>query len=164
MNSVERSFIYELLDEKPDPAGADPEQHFGLFRSDGSPKPAAAALHNLTAILREESKSRFESAAEPRISDTGRNLRRLLLRKADGRQCLILWREAPLLQKDTKAKLPLPAGKAHLNFGGQTDIEVFNALDSDTPVERARANKMDVEVGPKPVIVQFGSETLQTRN
>ena len=61
MNSVERSFIYELIDEKPDPAGADPEQHFGLFRSDGSPKPAATALHNLTAILREEFKEQVRN-------------------------------------------------------------------------------------------------------
>ena len=40
---VERTFIYELVDEKPDPGLIDAEQHFGLLRNDLSPKPAFTA-------------------------------------------------------------------------------------------------------------------------
>ena len=44
-----RTFIYELLDEKPDPGLADLQQHFGLLRNDFSPKPAFTAIKTLIA-------------------------------------------------------------------------------------------------------------------
>jgi hypothetical protein len=49
---VTRTYVYELLDEGPDPSHRSAEQHFGLFRPDHSPKPAATALHNLTDYLK----------------------------------------------------------------------------------------------------------------
>ncbi len=47
-----RTFIYELLDEKPDPGLTDLQQHFGLLRNDFSPKPAFAAIRTLIAAVR----------------------------------------------------------------------------------------------------------------
>lgn len=48
---VGRTYAYELVDEKPDPAGREPEWHFGLLRNDFSPKPAFTALRNLLAVV-----------------------------------------------------------------------------------------------------------------
>ncbi len=48
---IRRAFVYELADQKPDPAGTDPERHFGLLRSDWTPKPAYAALKGLLAAI-----------------------------------------------------------------------------------------------------------------
>ena len=45
---AEKIYIYQLLDAY---AGNSQEEHFGLFRLDNSPKPAATAIHNLTTIL-----------------------------------------------------------------------------------------------------------------
>ncbi len=50
-DGASKVYLYELLDEKPDPAMTDSQQHFGLFNIDNTPKPAAVALHNLNAIL-----------------------------------------------------------------------------------------------------------------
>src|SRR5215213_7105608 len=44
---IGRTFAYELIDEKPERAGRDSEQHFGLLRNDFSRKPAFNALRNL---------------------------------------------------------------------------------------------------------------------
>ena len=46
-----RTFIYELLDEKPDPGLGDLQQHFGLLRNDLSPKPAFTAIKTLIAAV-----------------------------------------------------------------------------------------------------------------
>ena len=40
---IPRTYAYELIDEKPDAALTDPEQHFGLLRNDFSEKPAFTA-------------------------------------------------------------------------------------------------------------------------
>ena len=48
---VERTYIYSLLDWDEDPTQTDPELHFGLFRSDGTAKPVARALHEITTVM-----------------------------------------------------------------------------------------------------------------
>lgn len=49
---VERTYLYELLDEKPDPSLRQREQHFGLLRNDFSPKRGYTAIRSLLAPLR----------------------------------------------------------------------------------------------------------------
>ena len=53
-----RTFVYELLDEKPEPALADLQQHFGLLRNDFSPKPAFTAIKTLIGAVRARPGSR----------------------------------------------------------------------------------------------------------
>ena len=48
---VQRTYLYDLMDDGVDPNGANQEFHFGLFNNDGTPKLAATAFHNLTTIL-----------------------------------------------------------------------------------------------------------------
>jgi hypothetical protein len=50
-SGVAKTYIYELLDEKSDPSNTNSQMHYGLFNADNTPKLAATALHNLTAIL-----------------------------------------------------------------------------------------------------------------
>jgi hypothetical protein len=47
------TYLYKFADEKPDLDMRDMEQHFGLIRVDGMPKPAFVALRNLIAVLRD---------------------------------------------------------------------------------------------------------------
>ena len=44
-----KTYLYELLDQNTGDGIS--ENNFGLFHSDGTPKPAATAVHNLVAIL-----------------------------------------------------------------------------------------------------------------
>ena len=50
-DGIRRTYAYELLDEKPDRSGRNPEQHFGLLRNDFSRKPAFNALRNLLTVV-----------------------------------------------------------------------------------------------------------------
>ncbi|NAZ87585.1 cellulase, partial [Kineococcus sp. T90] len=49
-NGVDRSYVYELLDEGEDESEA--EDRFGLVHSDGSPKPVFTALKNLLSVVK----------------------------------------------------------------------------------------------------------------
>jgi hypothetical protein len=54
---VAATYLYELVDDPKDPAGLDPESHFGLFNNDWTPKLSAKALHNFTRVLSDQARA-----------------------------------------------------------------------------------------------------------
>ena len=50
-DGVSTTYLYELLDAGPSGTSTQSASNFGLFNSDGTPKLAATAIHNLTTIL-----------------------------------------------------------------------------------------------------------------
>jgi hypothetical protein len=91
---IRRTFAYELIDEKRDPAGRDAEQHFGLLRNDFSRKPAFTALRNLLTVVGGDHRSGRLVPMRIQISRGERDVRRLVLQKADGSYVVALWRLA----------------------------------------------------------------------
>jgi hypothetical protein len=87
-----RSFIYELLDiDKP---------KWGLFRADGTPKPAATGIRNLIGILNENTVGQPSNAPnqkpgtlEYELTTQTPSVHTLLLQKSNGTSYLILWNE-----------------------------------------------------------------------
>ncbi|RJK98184.1 LamG domain-containing protein [Vallicoccus soli] len=95
LNGVKRTYVYELMDEKVNVARNDPEQHFGLVRVDGTPKPAYHAVRNLLwGIAGGDPKQVRPSVAEPltaRITGGGPLLRSLAVARPDGGHVVALW-------------------------------------------------------------------------
>ena len=91
---VSRTYIYELLDEKPDPQDDQPQFHYGLFRTDYSPKPAATAIHNLTTLLGSDARPAPAQAAPATIPDPPPGLHQLAIRKNSQTWALALWHDA----------------------------------------------------------------------
>jgi hypothetical protein len=110
---VRRTFVYELLDEKPDPQLLDPEQHFGLLRQDLSPKPAFLALRNLIAAVRRSPGTAGRSAVAPTIS-ASEPVERVVLERADGSFAVALWRPAAVWDRSTRR--PLDPGRASVRL------------------------------------------------
>src|SRR4051794_19490248 len=105
---VARTFLYELADERPEPALRDPEQHFGLLRDDLSAKPAFTALRALLATLRAPRGSGGAAAPEVRTDAPARDVRVVGLDRDDGARVIALWR--PVAVWSTAARRPvLPA-------------------------------------------------------
>jgi hypothetical protein len=92
-SGVRRTYAYELLDEKPDARGRDPEQHFGLLRRDFSPKPAYTALKNLLTLVGPAGRGARLRPLRLDVSGPA-DLHHLVLRKADGSYLVALWRTA----------------------------------------------------------------------
>ena len=59
---IDRSYSYELLDQRDDPSKTDIEAAFGLLRNDFSKKPAAVAIERLIGLLSDRG-PRFEPGA-----------------------------------------------------------------------------------------------------
>lgn len=93
---IVRSYAYELVDQKPEPALVERERRFGLFNNDFTPKPYATALRNLVAATRDPS-GKTATSRDVSVTVTGDDsLRVLPLTRGDGVLVLALWRPIPL--------------------------------------------------------------------
>lgn len=89
---VSQTFLYELFDEQGGTASAqsDREGRWGLFRHDGSPKPAALALRRLMQVLA-PAPTTLRGGGSP-LAVSGPRVRRLRLRRRDGVHVTLVWR------------------------------------------------------------------------
>lgn len=155
---VRRTYAYELIDEKPEPALNDPEQHFGLLRNDFSEKPAFTALKNLLQLI-----GRPSPLSDPRAVDVGlagdtQGVQHQLLQKTDRSYTLLLWQQAS--EWDTKLRVPLPGltRRVSLALPGNARVEaarpVHTAALRSVPNEGGRVS-LDVAADPLVVEIEF---------
>jgi hypothetical protein len=88
-----RTYLYELIDSRPDASLTHPDAHFGLLRNDGSEKPAYKALVNVLRLTRDPGRSFTPGSLDYSIGGNTNRLRQTLLQKRDGTFQLALWVE-----------------------------------------------------------------------
>lgn len=107
---VSRTYLYDLIDDGPDPGQANREDHFGLFRNDGTPKLAATAIRNLLALLADRGAGAgikpdgFSYAATGVPYDYTGNT--LLFHKSGGTHVVAVWNEQQLWNPGTQTATP----------------------------------------------------------
>lgn len=150
---VQRTFFYELLDEKPDPGGVDPEQHFGLLRNDLSPKPAFTSLRNLVRVVR---RSPGPGERVP-VRTSGADVESLLLERRDGSRVLLLWQRASLWDPGSREPHEASDVTVGVRFGAEArDVAVQRPARGDDPIARsARATELQAPVGADVTAVTF---------
>lgn len=151
---VRRSFIYELVDEHPDPAGKDPEQHFGLLRNDLSPKPAYLALRNLISVVSAGGPARGSLDA-PRATATsldGTRIDSLTMQRGDGSQVLAIWPTNPGAADATGR-----SGKTHaidIALSKRAPLTVYRPALSGGPQRRLTpTDDATVRIGADPLLI-----------
>ena len=90
---IRRTYLYEFLDEAPDPGLTNFQMHWGLLRSDGSEKPAFTAVKNLINELSDSAEPAHLEQMTYSLSTSNTEICHLLLQKSDGQFLLILWQE-----------------------------------------------------------------------
>ena len=159
---VTRIYVYELLDEKPDPQNKDVGMHFGLFRNDNSPKRVAYAIHNLTSILnagttRGGKHTATRGTLAYSLSGMPVSANSLLLQKKDGGFVLALWNETPMWDRAHGTPVTEPPAHVELDFGALASrVEVYDPLVSASPLESHRnLRRIDVSVPDHPVLIEL---------
>ncbi|WP_424140636.1 carbohydrate-binding domain-containing protein [Roseomonas chloroacetimidivorans] len=135
---IARTFLYELQDEFADPQNNDQEQHYGLFRNDGSAKPAAIALHNLTTILGDAA-SDAATFTTGTLNYTVSNLpsagHHMLMQEANGNFDILLWNEPVIWDDSNSRDLTVAAQNVTVNLGGTfSTVNVYDPLVGERPV------------------------------
>jgi len=145
-SGIERTYLYELVDQGPDPRGEDRERNFGLFHYDFSPKPAAIAVGRLISLLVTHDPGVRARPPEYRLSgDTG-GVRHLLLRRANGSFALVLWRDTSIWDRTARRELQRPDRRVRLRLDRRSSIRAFDLLDSGAQSRRQRANRLRLTI------------------
>jgi hypothetical protein len=155
---VRRTFVYELLDEVPDPGLTNPEQHFGLLRADLSPKPAFMAIRTLLAAVRSTPGPGRRARLAWRVRvDESDDVRRLTLVRPDGSRVLVLWRASSVWDRDARRPLAVADTRAELTFARRVrDVVVWRPSRSPQPVARdAGGSRLSLPVGADVVLVSL---------
>ncbi len=102
---VEKTFLYELLDDNVDPTNTSSENHFGLFDTNYALKPAGAAVKNLIALLSDPGNSFAPASLDYTLTGGNSNLRQALFQKHDGTFWLALWQDVSVFDNVAHADL-----------------------------------------------------------
>lgn len=165
---VTRTFLYELLDDAPDSPATSTEYHYGMFHSDGTPKPTATGFHNLLTILKDGGATAAtftpssvaltltQTITASAIRDA--NTYHVLLQKADGTNEFIVWGEPALWNTATKSEYPLfTVNTVTLDLGKTySTVNVYDPMISTTPIQQAsNTSTVIFNVLDHPVVAEF---------
>jgi hypothetical protein len=150
-HGIARTYVYEAVDEKREPARRDPEQHFGLLRHDLSRKPAFTALRNLLDIVGDD---RERPRLRPLRLGVSGPARQLVLRKADGTYLVALWRLASSWDRERRRPLRVDPRRVDVALPGAARVEVADPVRSARSRRlRIRHGNVRVRLGERPLIL-----------
>jgi hypothetical protein len=154
---VRRTFVYELLDEKPDPAFSDPEQLFGLLRNDLSPKPAFTAIKTLVAALRRSPGAGAGDLTWTLDVDGDDDVQHITLVRRDGSRVIALWRPVSVWDVEDRQAVDPGSVSVDLLLGRPVhDVAVWRPSLSTTPVlRRGQARRLRLDLAGDLVLVSF---------
>ena len=102
------------------------EDNFGLFQTNGSAKPAATAIHNMTTILNATNAggTNFSTSGTPTISNLPSGAASLMLKSGQGGYNLLVWNEASSL------------GSLSVSLGATYSyVYVYDPVQSTSPIQ-----------------------------
>jgi hypothetical protein len=156
---VRRTFLYELQDVFKDPTNQNQDSHYGLFRNDGTAKPVATAIRNLTTILADEAPN-AESFATGTLGYSVSGLpttgSSLLLQESNGNFDVVLWNEPKIWDDAKSLDLKVAPTPVTLSLGAtyQT-VHVYDPLQSSSIIKTySNVSSITVDLTDHPLIVE----------
>jgi hypothetical protein len=151
---VERTYLYELIDLRPDPGKVDPESNFGLLRNDFSSKPAFTALKNMLEIVGTSGPAELEPFG---FSASGR-CRHLLIQKADGSYVVFLWRLDSVWDRHARQPIGVAPEPVTITVPDARWVREIRPMESteETPLT-LRDQRVKVDVGADPIALHAGT-------
>ncbi|HLZ83440.1 MAG TPA: hypothetical protein VKQ54_07715 [Caulobacteraceae bacterium] len=155
---VGRVYVYQLLDGQSDrPGNPNQENHFGLFRLDGSPKPAATAFRTLISLLADHGpRARaFTPAPIAARVTLERPLSCLALQASTGAAYLALWNESPLWDPQAAAPLAIAPAMARVTLPTARPLTAFDIVDQGRAQELGATASAAIPVGSHPLLLRL---------
>jgi len=152
-----KTFLYELLDERSGDGSS--EDNFGLFLSDGTPKPAATAIRNLLTLLADPGASAPSFAPGSMtysLSGLPSGGNSYLMEKSDGSYWLAVWDDTRLSGPVTPTDIVVPPVPVSVNLGFTANVKVFDPLTGTSVIQTANgATNVTISLPDHPVLVEI---------
>jgi len=158
-DGVSTTYLYQLLDASADNDPSNPESHYGLFNSDGTPKLAATAIHNLTTILADDGKGSHTPTASLNYTLDGlpASGNSMVLGKSNGAYELVVWAEPKIWNDATDTEISNPTTSVTINLGSvHHTISVYDPLKGTSPIATyTDVSQIVVPVSDHPLIIEI---------
>ncbi|MBH5402629.1 RHS repeat protein [Bradyrhizobium sp. CNPSo 4010] len=163
---VSATYLYELFDRDSSAANTNPEANFGLFNSDGTPKLAATAIHNLTTILADDGKGGLQPT-DPlnyTLSNMPATGNSMVLGKSNGAYELVVWAEPKLWNDATDTELSNAAQTVTVNLGSvHHTVKVYDTLTGTTAIASyTDVSSITIPVSDHPLIIEIDAPATTT--
>ncbi len=154
---IPRTYLYEFMDEAPDPGLTNEQMHWGLVRADGTRKPAFNALKNLIQELDDTAQPSSLQPFSWSLSSTDPQLHHLLLQKSGGEVDLILWQEVSSFDIKDQADISNPDVAAMLRLGHLArNVTVYEPSLQAQPLHTyANVDGVSLEIPDHPLVVEI---------
>ncbi len=154
-DGLAKTFLYDLHDD----GTGSVTGSYGLYDAYGNPKPAAYAIHNLTALLADPggNASTF-TPTTPNIGVAGLNYingKVELFSKSDGTFDIALWSEVNIYNSQTGGLATISSPIA-FTFDASYDVKVYDMVQGNALVQTATAvTSLTVLGGDDPLMIQL---------
>jgi hypothetical protein len=155
---VSRVYLYELLDQRPDPEHVDSKAHFGLVRATDPPtqKPAFQTVQRLLSLLRDSGPSFTPSGRSLTLRGVPADCRYVVLEKSDSRRYLCLWRDVQLWDLREERAVAVNPVQVDVELDRPAGVRKYIPSASADPVStRATVSRMSVELAESVVILEL---------
>jgi hypothetical protein len=148
---VPRTYLYELLDERPDPSQTSPENEFGLLRSDFSEKPA---FRTLEALLHMTAPVGSTDLAPLHLAVSGpADLRQLLLQTGPSSYALVLWRDVKVWNQTARTPIAVTPANADVQIGPEISHTELTYLDGPEAPQNLTGTDLEVALSGGPAVL-----------
>jgi hypothetical protein len=150
VQGVPRTYLYEFLDEAPNPGLTNAQLHWGLIRADGSEKPAFSALKNLIQELNDSSEPAGVQPLSWTLNPMDSQIHHLLLEKSNGSY-------VPSYDLRRHVDLQNPAVNATLTLGRQArTVTAYQPVTQAAPVQTwSHVASVPLAIPDHPLVVEI---------
>jgi PKD repeat protein len=151
---VERSFLYQIIDEKP--FAQVPDKAKGLLRNDFSKRPAYFAYKNTIALLDEEPWPSNEDPISLDFDLTGdlTDVHYFLVQKKNGTYYLVIWQEVVSYDRNTRKDLS-PADRSLTLAFNTTITQVRTYLPTGLDISNPEDGRLPTDTYANPTSVSL---------
>ncbi|WP_128924021.1 RHS repeat protein [Bradyrhizobium guangxiense] len=162
---VSATYLYELFDRDSSAGNTNPEANFGLFNSDGTPKLAATAIHNLTTILADDGTGGLQptNPLNYTLSNMPATGNSMVLGKSNGAYELVVWAEPKLWNDPTDTEVSNAAQTVTVNLGGvHHSVKVYDTLTGTTAIASyTDVSTITIPVSDHPLIIEIDAPATE---
>lgn len=145
-----RSYAYELIDEPHTSPSA--EQHYGLFTSSGTAKPAASSISAMTTLLGGGSRDFTPSSLTVALSDP--QVRVVLMQKHPDEYWLALWRPVSVYDSSRRKATPQADSTLQVKFESPLATTYYHNL-TLSGVQASPQSNVTLSVGPQVSLLKI---------
>ena len=150
-DGIQRTYLRELVDEANDPNME--RVSYGLMHADFTPKPAYTALQRLLALAAQGSPPVVREL-DHGVAGAGRDVRELVLDRADGTALVVLWRTASIWDRSAKRELTVRPDTVHVQIPAVRGVTITDPVTGAGPsAATITDDTVDVALGADPLVL-----------